>query len=375
MGLSTDAVVIGAGIVGLAVARELSRRGLEVIVLEKASGIGEETSSRNSEVIHAGIYYPRGSLKARTCVRGKKLLYRFLQTHQVPFSRCGKIVVAGSEKDRPRLEQIKSGADHCGVTDLRGLDAVDLNALEPLVKGEMGLYSPSTGIVDAHQLMLAIQGELESAGGALAFTTPVESGRLSRSGDHIVRVGGESPVELSCRLLVNAAGLHAGDVWSRFEHDTEPAKIPAQYFAKGHYYTYSGSSPFSHLVYPLPEPGGLGIHATLDLGGQVRFGPDVRWTDTIDYAFDESVKGDFVRVIKRYFPGLDETRLQPGYTGIRPKIVGPGKENGDFAILGPAHHRIPGFCSLHGIESPGLTASLAIAEEVAATLFHSEYSR
>ena len=365
MAFSTDAVVIGAGVVGLATARALALRGMEVVVLERNGGIGEETSSRNSEVIHAGIYYPPGSLKARLCVQGRTMLYAFLRDRGLPHARCGKLVV-GSGTERSALATIRARAEGCGVTDLRELDAAAIRELEPAVQAVAGLFSPSTGIVDSHQLMLALQADLEAAGGLLALRSPIEGGEFGHgAGRHSVRVGGAEASELHCRALINAAGLHARDVWCKLAGQDAGARVPEQFFAKGHYYAYSGASPFRHLVYPVPEPGGLGIHATVDLGGQARFGPDVRWTKDIDYAFDDSERERFLTAIRAYFPAVDAARLQPAYTGIRPKISALHEAPADFHIEDGRRHGLRGVCSLHGIESPGLTASLAIAEHVA----------
>jgi len=369
--LSTDAVVIGAGVVGLATARALAMRGREVIVLERGSAIGTETSSRNSGVIHAGIYYPPGSLKARLCTEGRARLYAYAQDRGVPYARCGKLVV-GSHAERATLEAIRSRAERCGVTDLEPLDPAAIRALEPDVQADSGFFSPSTGIVDSQALMLALKADLESAGGTVVLRSPVESGAFGCSGEaHVVRVGGEDPAELRCRILVNAAGLHAQAVWCAIATPALAGLAPRQFLAKGHYYAYSGESPFSHLVYPVPEQGGLGIHATLDLGGQVRFGPDVRWTDQVDYTFDDGERARFLHAVRRYFPGVEAARLHPDYTGIRPKMSGPGETAADFFIIDGATHGVRGVCSLHGIESPGLTASLAIAERVARSVVSS----
>lgn len=363
---SVDAVVIGAGVVGLAIARELARAGEETVVLERGPRIGAETSSRNSGVIHAGIHYTPGSLKARLCVRGRELLYAYLSERGLPHSRCGKLVVALDLRERAVLEQIRARAIACGVTDLGWLDATAIRALEPEVQAEAALLSPSTGIVDAGALMLSLRGDLEAAGGVIAFASPVVGGRLSRVGLHEVDVGGESPSTLACRRLVNASGLAARETLLALACEPPAPVVPPQYFAKGHYYAYSGVSPFRRLVYPVPQAGGLGVHATLDLGGQLRFGPDFRWVDAIDYGFDDSERGAFAASIRRWFPALDPALIQPDHTGIRPRIAGPGEPNADFAILSEAQHGIRGFCSLHGIESPGLTAALAIGAHVAA---------
>lgn len=363
-----EAVVIGAGVVGLAIARALALKGFETIVLEKAAHIGSETSSRNSEVIHAGIYYPPGSVKAELCVRGKALLYEYLAERDLPYARCGKLIVASRAAERARLDTISRRARDCGVEDLVYTTAADIAAMEPYVRGDIGLLSPSTGIVDSHQLMRSLQGEFEAAGGAIAFSTPVQSGRLASKGDHLLVTGGEVPANLTCGVLVNASGLYARDTWLRLAGPANSKGIPAQYYAKGHYYAYAGKTPFQRLIYPLPGEGGLGVHATLDLGGQVRFGPDVRWVDRIDYDFDDSGKEDFARAVRTYYPALDTDKLQPGYTGIRPKVVARGETDGDFGIVTEREHGFGGFVSLHGIESPGLTASLAIAEKVVSGL-------
>ena len=364
MNFRTDAVVIGAGVVGLAIAHSLARMGLETVLLERAACIGSETSSHNSEVIHAGIYYPPGSLKAQLCVRGKALLYDYLAQRALPHARCGKLIVASRAEERARLDAIAQRAGSCGVSDLHYVTPEDMAALEPDVHGAIGLLSPSTGIVDCHQLMLSLQGDFEAAGGVIAFSAPVESGRLAISGDHLVTTGGDKPTSLACRILVNAAGLYARDTWLSLSGPGQSVHIPAQYYAKGHYYTYSGRPPFQRLIYPLPEEGGLGVHATLDLAGQVRFGPDVRWVQRVDYGFDDSAKEVFAQAVRTYYPTLKTAQLQPGYTGIRPKVVGPGQPDGDFKIVTEHTHGLRGFVSLHGIESPGLTAALAIAERV-----------
>jgi L-2-hydroxyglutarate oxidase LhgO len=361
MTFRTDAVVIGAGVVGLAVARALARSGLETLILERGDRIGAETSSRNSEVIHAGIHYPPDSLKAETCVEGKALLYAYLNSHGVPYRRCGKLIV-GSGGEAPRaLEAIRRRAAACGVDDLELLTGAEAADLEPAVRGDSALLSPSSGIVDSHQLMLSLLGEVEAAGGSLALNSPLQSGALARSGPHRLRTGGAGPATLECGILVNAAGLYAGEVWRRLG---APGAAPAQYLAKGHYYSYSAPAPFARLVYPLPAESGLGVHATLDLGGRIRFGPDVRWVERVDYSFDDSGRARFEASIRDYFPALDASRLQPGYTGIRPRLAGRGQPAADFLLLAEPEHGVPGFCSLHGIESPGLTACLAIAGRV-----------
>jgi L-2-hydroxyglutarate oxidase LhgO len=368
MNYSVDAAVVGAGVVGLAIGRALALQGMETLVLEQATCIGSETSSRNSEVIHAGIYYPQGSLKAQYCVRGKELLYDYLKSRNIPHSRCGKLLVAQHASKVDRLADIEARAKRCGVDDLVTLSRVEIQRLEPLVESEAGLFSPSTGIFDSHQFMLSLQADLEAAGGLVVLSNPVTGGKLGRRGKHTVVSGKENQTSLKCGVLINASGLSARDTWLKLAGKNGADLIPGQYFAKGHYYSYSGRAPFSHLVYPLPESGGLGIHATLDLSGQVRFGPDVRWTKRRDYDFDDSAREEFIRSICKYFPTLESDRLQPAYTGIRSKVVAPGAADGDFMILTEKEHGISGYVSLHGIESPGLTASMAIAEDIVSSI-------
>ena len=352
-----DCLVVGAGAVGLAVACELARKGREVVVAERAEVIGGESSSRNSEVIHAGIYYPQGSLKAHLCVAGKALLYDYCASRQVAHRRCGKIIVATSEAQLETLTGYCASALANGVGALEWLDENAVRELEPEVAALAGVHSPSTGIIDSHGFMQSLLGELESLGGALALNAEVT--RIQRNGRRL-RVTAEG-CELDARWVVNSAGLEAPNVARMLTPDA-----PAAHYARGRYYAYSGPSPFRRLVYPVAESGGLGVHVTLDLGGQARFGPDVRWIDRIDYSFDDSQREAFIHAIRRYYPGLDESRLHPGYTGIRPKITAPGAPAADFRIDGPAEHRVPGLVNLLGIESPGLTASLAIANAVAA---------
>lgn len=359
-----DCVVIGAGVVGLAIARALAGVGREVLILEAEEGIGTQTSSRNSEVIHAGIYYPPGSLKATLCVRGKALLYRFCEEYGVAHRRIGKLFVASTEAEVPQLEAYRRNAERNGVLDLVRLDGPEATALEPAVICRAGVLSPSTGIVDSHALMLALLGDAEHGGAVLAVRCPVEGGRVAGAGIELV-VGGEAPMRLAARLVVNCAGLQAQSVARRID-GIPPHSIPPLYMAKGHYYTLSGKSPFRRLVYPMPRAGGLGVHVTLDLAGQARFGPDVSgWPDRVDYAFDESGAPAFYEAIRAYYPGLADGALNPGYTGIRPKLSGPGAPAADYVIQGPRDHGVPGWCALYGIESPGLTSSLAIAEMLA----------
>ena len=357
-----ECVVIGAGVVGLAIARALALAGREVIVLEAAEGIGTHTSSRNSEVIHAGIYYTPGSLKARLCVAGKHQLYDYCAHHGVPHRRIGKIVMATEEGEIDALKSYMAKAAANGVEDLRWLSRGELRELEPEVRCVAGFLSPSTGIIDSHALMLALQGDAEEHGASIAFFSPVDSGE-ARADEIWLHVGGAEPITLAGKSVVNSAGLFAQNVTNSID-GVPSSSVPPQYFAKAHYYTLSGKSPFHRLVYPVATNAFLGVHVTLDLAGQARFGPDIIWTDRVDYAFDHTREPLFYEAIRRYYPGLKEGRLTPGYTGIRPKISGPNDPAADFLIQGPRDHGVAGLINLYGIESPGLTASLAIAEHV-----------
>ena len=361
-----DAVVIGAGVVGLAVARALALAGREVIVLDAADGIGTETSSRNSEVIHAGIYYPPGSLKARFCVAGKLALYAYCADRGIPHRRCGKLLVASEENQLPKLEAIKAQAEANGVTDLQRLSAGEARALEPALRCVAAYLSPSTGIVDSHAFMLALQGDAEAQGAAIAYKSPLERGRVRDNGI-MLEVGGAEPMQVLARTVVNSAGLHAPRVAASIQ-GLPPAQVPPTYYAKGNYYSLIGRAPFSRLVYPMPNEAGLGVHITIDLGGQARFGPDVEWIDRIDYDVDPRRADSFYAAIRDYWPGLADGQLAPGYAGIRPKIVGPAEKAADFVVQGPRVHGVPGLVNLFGIESPGLTAALAIADYVAELL-------
>jgi L-2-hydroxyglutarate oxidase LhgO len=363
-----DAVVIGAGVVGLAIARGLAIAGREVLVLEAAGLIGTETSSRNSEVIHAGIYYPTGSLKACSCVAGKHLLYDYCAAHGVPHRRCGKLIVATSEAQRTTLEQIRARAAANGVADLRWLERAAVRELEPEVECVAALLSPSTGIIDSHGLMLAYRGDAEDHGAMIAFHAPVSGGAVVDGGIELA-VGGDEPMRLRARSVVNSAGLHAPAV-ARTIAGLPPDLIPPAFFCKGNYYTLSGARPFSHLVYPVPEEAGLGIHVTIDLAGQVRFGPDVEWVESIDYDVDPGRAAGFYQAIRQYYPGLKDGAIEAGYAGIRPKIAPKGTQAADFVIQGPREHGIEGLVNLFAIESPGLTSSLVLAQEVAAVLGH-----
>lgn len=361
-----DCAVIGAGVVGLAIARELALAGREVIVLEGEDAIGTHTSSRNSEVIHAGIYYPQGSLKARLCVQGKQLLYAYCSERGVPHRNIGKIVVAVSDGEIAALRGYVAKAEANDVADLRWLSREELRELEPQVECVAGFLSPSTGIVDSHALMLAYQGDAENAGASLILRSPVESGEVT--GDGIVlNVGGAEPMTVVCNTVVNSGGLFAQQ-FARSIRGIPGETIPPTYFAKAHYYTLSGKPPFRRLVYPVATNAHLGVHVTVDLAGQVRFGPDICWVDEVDYSFDHAREPLFVEAIRKYYPGLKDGQLQPGYTGIRPKVVAEGQPAADFIIHGPRDHGVPGLVNLYGIESPGLTASLAIAAHVRSLL-------
>ena len=359
--LKAEAVVVGAGLVGLAIARALAKRGLEVIVLEKEARIGQGTSSRNSEVIHAGLYYPPGSLKARLCVEGRRALYRYCGERNVPFKRCGKLVVASNAREDAYLQALVQTAGRNGVEDVALIGAARLKELEPDLIGTSAVLSPASGIIDVHALMLSYQADAEAAGATVVLRAPVLDGVLNGNLAHL-RVGGAEPVEIETNILVNAAGLDAWMLSARLE-GLDGSTIPPRYLAKGSYFTMTGRAPFKHLIYPLPEPGGLGIHLTLDMGGQARFGPDVEWVEHIDHVVQPERADVFYGAIRRYWPGLPDGALQPAHAGIRAKTAGPGAFS-DFVIQSPNDTGQPGYVALYGIESPGLTASLAIADHV-----------
>jgi L-2-hydroxyglutarate oxidase LhgO len=360
-----DGVVVGAGVVGLATARALADAGLEIVILEREALYGSGVSARNSEVVHAGLYYPAGSLKARLCVRGRELLYAYAAARGLPHRRCGKLIVATGAAELPKLDAIAAAARANGVADLQPLCAAAAQALEPALACAGALLSPSSGIVDSHALMTSLLGDAERAGALLALRSPFEAAEPTAAG-WVVRSGGDEPFELQCRWLVNAAGLDAQRV-ARAMRGFPAAAVPRRHLAKGHYFALAAKAPFTRLVYPTPVDGGLGVHLTLDLGGQARFGPDVEWIAdgaAWDYAVDVARRAGFEADIRRYWPGLPEGALQPAYTGVRPKLSGRGEPAADFAIHGPETHGVGGVVQLFGIESPGLTASLAIADEV-----------
>jgi len=362
-----DCVVIGAGVVGLAVARALALQGREVIILEAENAFGTITSARNSEVIHAGIYYPAGSVKAELCVRGKAMLYEYCASHHIAHQRCGKLIVATSAAQVATLEGIRAKAAANGVHDMQLLARDEARAMEPQLECQAALLSPSTGIIDSHGLMTALLGDAEQAGAMLAVQSPVLSGAVTPDGIRLEVGSDDGATTLLARTVVNSAGLTAPDLARRID-GIPPEHIPPQYYAKGCYFTLAGRAPFSRLIYPVPEAAGLGVHLTLDLGGQARFGPNVRWIDEIEYSVPPRDADSFYDEVRRYWPGLADGALQPGYAGIRPKISGPTEVAADFRIDGPRTHGVPGLVNLFGIESPGLTSSLAIAERVAVLL-------
>ena len=367
-----DCIVIGAGVVGLAVARALALQGREVVVLEAADAIGTATSARNSEVIHAGLYYSPGSLKAQLCVAGRERLYAYAAERGIGHRRCGKLIVATEDGQDAGLEAIRSRGEACGVHDLQWLDAAAAQAMEPALRCTAALWSPSTGIVDSHGLMLALQGEAEDHGAMLALKSPVQRLHALPGGGLVVHVGGDEPMTVQARTVVNSAGLHA----QALAHRTEglvAEHIPPSHWARGHYFALPGRAAFDRLIYPLPVAGGLGVHLTLDLGGQMRFGPDVQWVETTalgaeDYAVEPQLAASFETAVRRFWPALPAGRLQPAYAGLRPKPHAPGEPTADFMVSGPAQHGVAGLVNLFGIESPGLTAAIVLGEHVAQVL-------
>jgi L-2-hydroxyglutarate oxidase LhgO len=361
--LALDCVVVGGGVIGLAIARELAMAGREVVLLEAGDVVGGVTSSRNSEVIHAGLYYATGSLKARLCVDGNRKLYAYCRDRHIPHRNCGKLVIASDASELVYLDHLLQQAKANAVHDCRLIDRDELASLEPKIRGFAALVSPSTGIIDSHRLMEAFHADIEAHGGAVVLDAPVLGGRLIDGGVRL-SVGGRDPVEVSAALVVNAAGLEAWAVSQGIE-GLDAATIPERHYARGCYFSLSGPAPATRLIYPVPEKGGLGVHLTLDLGGQARFGPDVEWIDQIGYDVDPSRADRFYSAIRRYWPQLPDQALQPAYAGIRPKVVGlAAGGGGDFVIQGPAATGHPGYVALYGIESPGLTASMAIGEFV-----------
>lgn len=357
------AVVIGAGVIGLACARALAQKGIDTLILERHGRIGSETSSRNSEVIHAGLYYPTGSLKARLCIEGRRRLPAFCERHGVAFRQCGKLIVATSHEQEARLLALKQQGEDNGVEDLRLLAPTETQTLEPALRCTAALLSPSTGIIDSHALMLALLADAESAGATLALNCAVQRATVETDGIvlEVADIGTGAQTRLQARTVINAAGLSAPAVARGI--DGLPAEfIPEARYAKGSYYALQGKPPFSRLIYPLPEPGGLGVHLTLDLAGQARFGPDVEWIGAPDYRVDPVRADAFYAEVRRYWPGLKDGALAPAYAGVRPKISGPGEVAADFLVQGPGTHGVPGLINLFGIESPGLTAALSIAD-------------
>ncbi|MDP1735589.1 MAG: NAD(P)/FAD-dependent oxidoreductase [Sulfuritalea sp.] len=359
-----DCVVIGAGVIGLAVARRLAAGGREVLILEAESAFGTGISARNSEVIHAGIYYPAGSLKATLCVAGRHMLYAYCAERGIEHRRCGKLIVATSEQQRIQLDRIASGARANGVDDLRLLSRTEARVLEPALECTAALLSPSTGIIDSHALMLSFLGDAERNGAVLALNSPVLDGEIVADGI-VLAVGGgtDESMQLHAGTVVNCAGLGAQGIARRLR-GLPPQSVPPLHYAKGNYYSLAGRAPFSRLIYPVPEAAGLGVHLTLDLGGQARFGPDVEWIENIDYAVAPERADAFYGEVRRYWPQLADGALFPAYAGIRPKPHAPGEPACDFLVSGPADHGVPGLVCLYGIESPGLTSCLALADHV-----------
>jgi L-2-hydroxyglutarate oxidase LhgO len=367
MSSDVQTIVLGAGVVGLAAARALALSGHEVLILEQHALIGAETSSRNSEVIHAGIYYPPGSLRATLCVRGRELIYRFCAENNVAHRRCGKLLVATQENQLPRLAAIKETAARNGVCDLQALRGNEARALEPELACVAALLSPSTGLIDSHAFMLALQGHIEANGGGVVLRCPVERIERAGTGPFRLQTGGANPAVITAANLVNCAGLHASKLARHLSYANRYLP-PETFYAKGRYYALSGASPFRHHIYPMPDGAWLGLHATLDVGGRCKFGPDIAWVPEIDYGFEPEKLREFLTFIRSYYPRLVAERLHPDYTGIRPKLYRPGEPVADFAIHGPREHGQTGLVALYGIESPGLTAALAIGEMVASLL-------
>jgi L-2-hydroxyglutarate oxidase LhgO len=355
-----DCLVIGAGVVGLATARALAQAGREVVIVDAAERIGSETSSRNSEVIHAGLYYPTGSLMARSCVEGRRRLYYYCAERGIGHNKCGKLIVASDSSEEEVLDDIMSRAAANGAGALKLLTRSEALALEPALDCTAALLSPETGIIDSHRYMMSLQADAEAAGAVLVLTTKVIGGSVGQD-RCTVQIDDHDNSVFACRSLVNAAGLHAPALATRLGLDAR--YVPPRFFAKGHYFALHARNPFSRLIYPVPVPGGLGIHLTFDLAGRARFGPDVAWIDEIDYSFEAAASvDDFEAAIRRYFPGVPKGSLVPDYCGIRPKLSPASGPRQDFVVQGPEEHGIPGLLNFFGIESPGLTASLALAD-------------
>ncbi|WP_394064326.1 NAD(P)/FAD-dependent oxidoreductase [Alcaligenes sp. WGS1538] len=361
MSNDVDCVVLGAGVVGLSLARELAGQGMDVLVVEQTPGIGNGVSSRNSEVIHGGIYYAPGSLKARLCVQGKEQLYDYCRERHVEHKRCGKLIVAASASQEAALRELQANAQACGVHDLQWLSAKEAQALEPALRCSAALLSPSTGIVDSHGLMLALQGDAENLGAQMVFNTPFTGARVLPGQGFEIQVGGAEAFSLTATRLVNAAGLGAVAA-ARQIQGLDPAHVPQAYLCKGSYFSLSGRSPFKRLIYPMHNEAGLGVHLTLDLAGQARFGPDTEWVEHENYDMDPQRGQSFYAAVRQYWPDLQDGSLSPAYSGIRPKVVPAGAPAADFLFSGPGQHGVPGLLNLFGIESPGLTACLAIAQ-------------
>ncbi|MEZ5759323.1 MAG: NAD(P)/FAD-dependent oxidoreductase [Emcibacteraceae bacterium] len=359
-----EIIIIGAGVIGLAIARSLAEKGHEVLVIEKETGFGMGISSRNSEVIHAGLYFAPEMLKTTLCIKGRERLYDYAKSRHIPHNRCGKLIVATSQDEIPKLRQIYQNAKNCGINDLDYLTKEQCKNIEPDIIAEAGLFSPSSGIIDSHSYMVSLLGDLEAAGGKIAYNVTIRS--IEKS-DGVFLVSTNDDYQISSKMLINAAGLGAMNI-AHLIKDLDPGSIPDLVMAKGHYFSYSGKTRFRHLVYPIPFVGGLGVHLTLDMAGGVKFGPDVHFTDHEDYSVDPSLKNAFVNSVERYFPGIDPEKLHPGYAGIRPKL---SKEGLDFNIQFEKEHGIKGLVNLFGMESPSLTASLAIADYVTDKLYES----
>jgi len=359
-------LVIGAGVVGLAVARAAARKGHDVVVAEAAAAIGTGTSSRNSEVIHAGMYYATGTLRGRHCVRGRRMLYEFCASHGVPHRKCGKLIVAANTAELDKIGQIEKQGHINGVEGLELIGGNAARAMEPELSCLGALHSPETGIIDSHRYMLALRGDLEDAGGAIAVNTPV-TGATRKGGQWWVRFGGRDGGEFAFDAVANCAGLGAQGV-ARTMEDYPATRVPRLVLAKGNYFTFAGKPAFSRLIYPTPIVGGLGVHVTLDLAGRMRFGPDVEWIERENYDVNPARAELFYVRIRTYWPGLPDGTLSPDYSGIRPKLSGAGEPQGDFMIDAPAQHGLPGLVQMFGIESPGLTSSLSLGEEVAGYL-------